>query len=322
VVERQWIDLNMDIGHEYWLLSFHAPLRPPTKRARPGHRPVRRRAPRHQAVSQRVRNSAARWASISACRSFRPHVAQLLNPAGAPLLLAEPEQTKRSSPPAVPADPVIPFTANAPPWDLTAEFLFAAEKEFPSLAEIVVGRTSRRRKDPRRHRGTCEPRGGYWACRASRRARRARRAPISSTRIRAAVVAATCRWPSSCSAARSPLAGEVFRGRAVGRSLGFPPQRPAPTCISGRPPASTPRGWCFRRARPARRSCPIRRSRAGAFRFRVEIHVPASPATSRQRVEIAFTRRLRGHEHFPDAAARRPDRSDSRPPRRRSRRKS
>ena len=48
----------------------------------------------HQAVFRAARASAEKRGGIPGCLTFSPHVAQLLDPARAPLLLATPEQNQ------------------------------------------------------------------------------------------------------------------------------------------------------------------------------------------------------------------------------------
>lgn len=261
----------------------------------------------HQAVFRTAVASAARLGGIPACLTFRPHVAQLLNPAGAPLLLAAPEQNEALiAACGIQQIHVIPFTRQFAAMG-PAEFLSLLKMEFPSLAEIVVGENFTFGKDRAGHRGTLPSLAAALGLRAHLVAHVEHAgAPVSSTRIRAAVAAGDLPLAKILLGRAFALAGTVVRGRAVGRSLGFPtanvrpdlPIRPAPGIYAAR--LVLPDG-----AHPGAAFVPDPADPAQAhFGKVVEIHVPGfARDLYERRVEIAFTRRLRGHVHFPDAAA-------------------
>lgn len=179
--------------------------------------------------------------------------------------------------------------------------------EFPSLAEIVVGENFTFGKDRAGNRKTLPALAAPLGLRAHVVPHVEHGgAPISSTRVRAAVAAGDLPLAKILLGRAFALAGPVVRGRAVGRSLGFPtanvrpdlPIRPAPGIYAARLVlADGPH--------PGAAFVPDPADPAQAhFGKVVEIHVPGlARDLYDQRVEIAFTRRLRGHEHFPDAAA-------------------
>ena len=261
----------------------------------------------HQAVFRAAVASAAQLGGIPACLTFRPHVAQLLNPAGAPPLLATPEQNEALiAACGIQQIHVVPFTREFAAMG-PAEFLSLLKMEFPSLAEIAVGENFTFGKDRAGHRGTLPSLSAALGLRAHVVPHVEHGgAPISSTRIRAAVAAGDLPLARTLLGRAFALAGMVVHGRAVGRSLGFPtanvrpalPIRPAPGIYAAR--LVLPDG-----AHPGAAFVPDPADPAQAhFGQVVEIHVPGfARDLYGHRVEIAFTRRLRGHVHFPDAAA-------------------
>ena len=261
----------------------------------------------HQAVFRAAVESAARLGGTSACLTFRPHVAQLLNPAGAPPLLATPEQNEaRIAACGIERIHVIPFTREFAAMG-PEEFLSLLKMEFPSLAEIVVGENFTFGKDRAGNRKTLPALATPLGLRAHVVPHvEWDGAPISSTRIRAAVAAGDLPLAKILLGRAFALAGTVVHGRAVGRSLGFPtanvrpvlPIRPAPGIYAARLVLSDG-------AHPGAAFVPDPADPAQAhFGKVVEIHVPGLARNLYDvDVEIAFTRRLRGHVHFPDAAA-------------------
>jgi riboflavin kinase/FMN adenylyltransferase len=261
----------------------------------------------HQAVFRAAVESAAARNGIPGCLTFAPHVAQLLDPARAPLLLATPEQNQawmRAS--GIRQIHTLPFTREFAAMG-PADFLSLLKMEFPSLAEIVVGENFTFGKDRAGHRGTLPSLAAALGLRAHLVAHVEHAgAPISSTRIRAAVATGDLPLAKLLLGRAFALAGTVVRGRAVGRSLGFPtanvrpdlPIRPAPGIYAARLALSDG-------PHPGAAFVPDPADPAQAhFGKVVEIHVPGlARDLYDQRVEIAFTRRLRGHVHFPDAAA-------------------
>jgi riboflavin kinase/FMN adenylyltransferase len=261
----------------------------------------------HQAIFRTTVESAERFGGTPACLTFQPHVAQLLNPARAPLLLATPEQNQALiAACGIQQIHVFPFTREFAAMG-PADFLSLLKMEFPSLAEIVVGENFTFGKDRAGHRGTLPSLAAALGLRAHMVPHvEWDGAPISSTRIRAAVAAGDLPLATFLLGRAFALAGTVVRGRAVGRSLGFPtanvrpdlPIRPAPGIYAARLMLSDG-------PHPGAAFVPDPADPAQAhFGKVVEIHVPGlARDLYDQQVEIAFTRRLRGHVHFPDAAA-------------------
>lgn len=261
----------------------------------------------HQAVFRAAAESAQSRRGIPGCLTFFPHVAQLLDPARAPLLLATPEQSHALVAAAgIRQIHALPFTralAAMGPED----FLSLLKMEFPNLAEIVVGRNFTFGKDRAGTSGTLP--GSAQAL--GLRARIVPHvewngAPISSTRIRAAVLAGEMPAAKAMLGRPFALAGAVVHGRHVGRTLGFPtanlrpvlPIRPAPGIYAARLRLHDG-------PHPGAAFVPDPADPAQAhFGSVVEIHVPGlSRNLYDLDVEIAFTRRLRGHRPFPDSAA-------------------
>ena len=258
----------------------------------------------HQAVFRAAVDSARRRNGRSACLTFDPHVAHLLSPDKAPLLLATPAQNQaRIAACGIGQIHTIPFTrefAAIGPGD----FLTLLKLEFPGLAEIVVGRNFTFGKN---RGGNTETLPGLARV-AGLEARIVPHveldgAPVSSTRIRAAVAAGDLPLAAALLGRPFALAGQVVRGRAVGRTLGFPtaniqpilPIRPAPGVYAARLHLDDG-------PHPGAAFVPDPADPAQAhFGSVVEIHVPGLDRDLYdQNVEIAFTRRLRGHIPFPD----------------------
>lgn len=261
----------------------------------------------HQAVFRAAAESAHRVRGASGCLTFSPHVARLLDPDRAPLLLATPEQNQALiAACGIGQIHVVPFTREFAAMG-PENFLVLLKLEFPTLAEIVVGDNFTFGKDRAGTSAELPLLAGKVDCRA-RVVPHVDWAglPISSTRIRAAVQAGDMPLAQAMLGRPFALAGTVVRGRAVGRTLGFPtanvrpalPIRPAPGIYAAR--LVLPDG-----PHPGAAFVPDPSDPAQAhFGAVVEIHVPGlARDLYGHAVEIAFTRRLRGHMNFPDAAA-------------------
>ena len=261
----------------------------------------------HQAVFRTAVEAARRRKGISGCLTFSPHVAQLLNPAHAPLLLATPEQNQALiCACGIQQIHVLPFTREFAAMG-PEDFLSLLKIEFPALAEIVVGENFTFGKDRAGNRAALPGFAKALGLRAQIVPHvELDGAPISSTRVRAAVQAGDLPLAQAMLGRAFSLAGTVVHGRAVGRTLGFPtanvrpdlPIRPAPGVYAARLvlPDGTHPGAAFvpDPADPAQ----------AHFGKVVEIHVPGLARNLYDlKVEIAFTRRLRGHVPFADAAA-------------------
>ena len=261
----------------------------------------------HQAVFRTAVEAARRRKGISGCLTFSPHVAQLLNPAHAPLLLATPEQNQALiCACGIQQIHTFPFTREFAAMG-PEDFLSLLKIEFPALAEIVVGENFTFGKDRAGNRAALPGFAKALGLRAQIVPHvELDGAPISSTRVRAAVQAGDLPLAQVMLGRAFSLAGTVVHGRAVGRTLGFPtanvrpdlPIRPAPGVYAARLvlPDGTHPGAAFvpDPADPAQ----------AHFGKVVEIHVPGLARNLYDlKVEIAFTRRLRGHVPFADAAA-------------------
>ena len=94
----------------------------------------------HQAVFRAAVAAAAGRHGVPGCLTFAPHVAQLLDPAHAPRLLATPEQNQaRICACGIRQIHTLPFTREFAAMG-PADFLALLKLEFPGLAEVVVGR--------------------------------------------------------------------------------------------------------------------------------------------------------------------------------------
>ena len=183
----------------------------------------------HQAVFRAAVESARAAAGVPGCLTFFPHVAQLLNPARAPLLLATPEQNQALIAAAGIAQiHAFPFTREFAAMD-PEEFLALLKLEFPALAEIVVGRNFTFGRNRAGHSGTLPALAAAIGCRAQIVPHvELDGAPVSSTRIRAAVAAGDLPLAKAMLGRPFSLTGAVVHGRAVGRTLGFPTANLAP----------------------------------------------------------------------------------------------
>jgi riboflavin kinase/FMN adenylyltransferase len=261
----------------------------------------------HQAVFRAAVEAARACRGVADCLTFHPHVAQLLNPGKAPLLLGTPEQNQAwIGACGIRQVHVIPFTREFAAMSPDA-FLTLLKLEFPGLAVIVVGWNFTFGKD---RAGNADTLPGITR-KLDLQARivppvNSGGAPISSTRIRAAVTSGDLPQAKAMLGRPFGLAGQVVRGRAVGRTLGFPTAnvrpilaiRPAPGIYAAR--LVLPEGPL-----PGAAFVPDPADPAQAhFGDVVEIHVSG---LGRELygcdVEVTFTRRLRGYMPFPDPAS-------------------
>lgn len=261
----------------------------------------------HQAVFRAASAAAQKRKGIPGCLTFFPHVAQLLNPAQAPLLLATPEQNQAQiNASGIQQIHALPFTRELAAMGPEA-FLSLLKLEFPNLAEVVVGRNFTFGKDRAGNSATLPALAKDLGIRARIVPHlELDGAPISSTRIRTAVVAGDLPLARAMLGRRFALVGRVVHGRAFGRKLGFPtanirpelPIRPAPGIYAAQLVLHDG-------AHPGAAFVPDPAAPAQAhFGKIVEIHVPGLARNLYDlQVEIAFTQRLRGHIPFPDAAA-------------------
>lgn len=261
----------------------------------------------HQAVFHAATESARSLGGVSGCLTFHPHVAQVLNPARAPALLATPDQNQALiAACGIEQIHVLPFTREFAAMG-PDEFLALLKRKFPPLAEIVVGQNFTFGKNRAGNSDTLPA----LARQAGIQARIVAHIeldgqPVSSTRIRKAVQEGDLPLAKTMLGRPFSLAGEVVRGRAVGRTIGFPTANVQPVL-----PIRPPPGIYAVRIRlhdgphPGAAFVPDPADPAQAhFGTVVEVHVPGlSRDLYDHDVEVSFTRRLRGHMPFPDAAA-------------------
>ena len=260
----------------------------------------------HQAVFRAAVESARRRNGIPGCLTFAPHVAQLLNPSNAPLLLADPETNQTLiARCGIRQIHTFPFTRELAAMG-AEEFLVLLKMEFPGLTEIVIGQNFTFGKNRGGNRDTLPE----LARQVGLDARIVPHieldgSPISSSRIRAAVQTGDLSLAKTMLGRPFSLAGSVVHGRAVGRTMGFPtanirptlPIRPAPGIYAARLILQDgPHPGAAFVPDPADPS-------QTHFGKVVEIHIPGlSRNLYDLSVSISFTRRLRGHIPFPDAA--------------------
>ncbi len=261
----------------------------------------------HQAVFRAAIESARARGGSPGCLTFHPHIAHVLNPERAPALLATPAQNQEHITACDIAQiHVIPFTREFAAMG-PGEFLSLLKMEFPALAEIVVGQNFTFGKNRAGNSDTLPGLAAQLGIQAQIVAHiELDGTPVSSTRIRAAVAAGDMPLARSMLGRCFSLAGEVVRGRAVGRTLGFPtanvqpilPIRPAPGIYAVRIRLHDG-------PHPGAAFVPNPADTAQThFGSVVEVHVPGlSRDLYDHDVEVFFTRRLRGHMPFPDPAA-------------------
>lgn len=261
----------------------------------------------HQAVFRVAVESAHDLGGVPGCLTFSPHVAQLLDPTHAPLLLATAEQNQNLiTACGIHQIHTFPFTREFAAMG-PVEFLSLLKMEFPSLSTVVVGRNftfgNNRAGNSSILPDLAQPLG--------LRARIVPHVefeglPVSSTRIRNAVLAGDLPLARAMLGRPFSLSGPVVHGRADGRKLGFPtanirpalPLRPAPGIYAARLLLQDG-------PHPGAAFVPDPSDPAQAhFGTVVEIHVPGFTRDLYDlEVGISFTRRLRGHLPFPDAAS-------------------
>jgi len=261
----------------------------------------------HRAVFRAAIDSAQDRMGVAGCLTFYPHIAQLLDPNHAPLLLATPDQNERHILACgIQVIHTLPFSRELAAME-PGDFLSLLRLEFPTLAEVVVGHNF----TFGRHRsGTTQtlPRLAHTAGLQARIVPHVERdgAPISSTRIRHAVTAGNLDLARAMLGRPFALAGRIIRGRAVGRTIGFPtanlqpdlPIRPPPGIYAARLHLSdgSHAGAAF---------LPDPSAPAQAhFGDVVEIHVPELDRDLYdQEVEVSFTQFIRAYMPFPTLAA-------------------
>lgn len=260
----------------------------------------------HQAVFREAIRAANGLGGRADVLTFHPHVADLLTPSSPPLLLATPEQNHSHIAACGIANVhSIPFTrefASMAPSD----FLALLKLEFPALAAIAVGLNFTFGKNRAGNAESLPALAGNLGIAAIVVPHvEWNGLPISSTRIRAAVAEGDLSAARAMLGRAFSLAGNVVRGRAVGRTLGFPtanvlpvlPIRPYPGVYAARLLLD---GSSF----PGAAFVPDPSDpEQSVFGNVVEIHLPGlSRDLYGAHVEVSFTRRLRGRIPFPTPA--------------------
>ena len=261
----------------------------------------------HQAVFRCAIASAQNCGGIPGCLTFHPHVAQLLNPDHAPPVLATQEQNQALiAACGIQQIHTFPFTRELAAMG-PAEFLSLLKLEFPHLAEIVVGQNFTFGKN---RAGNCDTLPGLAQALGLRvqiiRHVELGDAPISSTRIRAAVQTGDMPLATTMLGRAFSLVGTVVHGRKVGRTLGFPTANIQPVLsIRPAPGIYAARLRLHDGPHPGAAFVPDPADPAQThFGKVVEVHIPGlSRNLYDHEVEIFFTCRLRGHMPFSDAAA-------------------
>ncbi|NLB66161.1 MAG: riboflavin biosynthesis protein RibF [Lentisphaerae bacterium] len=261
----------------------------------------------HQAIFRTALAAAREHGGTAGCLTFSPHAAVVLAPEQAPLLLATPAQNRAYIEACgIASIHVLHFTRELAALE-PAGFINMLRERFVNLREITVGSDF---TFGRNRAGNADTLPGL-ARAAGLTARilphvAVDGAPVSSTRIRAAVGRGDMIAARTMLGRSFALAGKIIRGQAVARTLGFPtanlaphlPIRPAPGVYAAR--LILPDG-----AYPGASFIPDTADpRQAHFGDIVEIHVPGFERDLYgQEVEISFTARLRAHQVFADSAA-------------------
>lgn len=261
----------------------------------------------HQAVFRATVDSAQATGSRPECLTFSPHVIHLLDPDNAPPLLTTPSQTQQLiTGCGIRQIHIFAFTRDFSTMG-PLDFLHFLKAQFPTLGEVVAGANftfGRHQAGNRKTLLQLAPSLGLrativphvdWEGEA-----------ISSSRIRMAVQEGDFPLAAKLLGRPYALAGTVVHGRGAGRKLGFPtanirpelPIRPAPGIYAARLLLDDG-------PHPGAAFVPDPKDPAqDKYGDVIEIHIPEfARDLYHHAVEISFTRRLRGHRPFPDAAA-------------------
>lgn len=260
----------------------------------------------HQAVLRAARDLARELGATARCLTFEPHVMRVLDPARAPLELATPAQNAaRIRDCGLDGTVVFPFDRD---WAARSamDFLRALPGAIRApVAGVVSGadfafgrnREATAADLPRLATAAGIPRAAIvppvlW-----------RGAPVSSSRIRAAVAEGDAEAAAAMLGRPFALEGTVVHGRAVGRQHGLPtanvrpaiPIRPKPGVYAARLDDHPAAAFVPDPADPAQSS---------KFGDVVEVHIlGAAGDWYGRRVEVHFLHRLRPYLPFPDQTA-------------------
>jgi len=261
----------------------------------------------HQSVFHAAMKAAAACEGTAGCLTFTPHVAELLNPGHAPLLLATADQNQMLILSCgIQQIHTLPFT-----HELAAmgpkDFLSLLKLKFPTLVEMVVGENFTFGKDRAGNRDTLPGLAASLGLRAQIVPHLEWQGhTISSSRTRAAVQ--TGDMPQAASLLGRPfsLRGAVIRGRGIGRTLGFPTANIQPELsIRPAPGIYAARLHLEDGIHPGAAFVPDPTDPAQThFGSIIEIHLPGFDRNLYdQTLEISFTSRLRSHMPFPTPEA-------------------
>lgn len=259
----------------------------------------------HQAVIEAAVQSARAEGGLSAVLSFSPHPSVILRPAH-PTLLIQDDATKSAILLQLGIDVVItqPFTAELARMN-PREFLPWLKRQLPHLTAIYVGENFQ----------FGQGRGGDVSLLISVGRRHDIRIfssprvnldgePISSTRIRALLVAGDVAAANACLGHHYRSAGAVIAGKQLGRTLGFP------TLNLGWAPQLRPRygvyavrisGGRVSKGRPAVANYGVRPTVENQTEPRLEVHVlGACPWGDGDTVDVEWLAFLRPEKKFAD----------------------
>lgn len=260
----------------------------------------------HQAVLRAARDLARDLGAVARCLTFEPHVMRVLDPARAPLELATSGQNAAriracgldglvvfpfdrawADRSAMDFLEALPLLARAP----VAGVVAGADFAFGRNREATAADLPRLAADAGIPRAAIVP-PVLW-----------RDAPISSSRIRAAVAEGDAEAAAAMLGRPFALEGTVVHGRAVGRRHGLPTANVRPIL----PIRPKPGVWAARLdTHPAAAFVPDPADPAQTSKFGdvVEVHVlDATGDWYGRRVEVHFLHRLRPYIAFPDQDA-------------------
>ncbi len=257
----------------------------------------------HQHIFRETVEAARRRGSTAACLTFHPHVAHILNPQQAPLLLATPEQNadyiRRCG---IQDIRVMPFTA-ALASTRAPDFLALLKETFPTLQDIVVGENFTFGLNREGNRDTLPVLAEELNLTAHIVPHMEWQGEtISSTRIRTAIAEGDMAAAQAMLGRPFSMTGTIGHGRAIGRLMGIPtanifpdlPIHPAPGVYAARVDID---GALYAAGAFVPDSFDARQLH---FQSAIEAHLLdfdgdlyAMPA------EIFFVRRLRGFQSFP-----------------------
>jgi riboflavin kinase/FMN adenylyltransferase len=262
----------------------------------------------HRRVLERAVAKAASLGAQPWVLTFDTHPMRILDPAAVPALLTSNEQKLRQfGEIGLRGCLLLPFTRSLAAMPAEA-FVRRLRENIPSLREIVVGSSWRFGQRGRGDSGLLKsmaPGLGFavtvvrpLSCGAS---------PVSSTRVRRAVLDGDLPEAAKLLGRLYSIAGTVVRGHAIGRRLGFPTAN-LDSSNEILPPAGVYEAFAAR-GRGHRRGILYIGSRPTFGRARgskpeLELHLLDFRGTLYgRRIEVYIVRRLRGEQRFDSPAA-------------------